>query len=106
MLDVDGVLRFLALEIALVNTDGYWTRASDYNIYQDERGRFHVHPARRERSVRGRELRRRTRPRFAAAAGRRAAGARGRASSRVPAAAARHAAFRRPSAAPRSNWIR
>ena len=44
MLDVDGVLRFLALENALVNTDGYWTRASDYNIYQDERGRFHVIP--------------------------------------------------------------
>jgi len=44
VLDVDGVLRFLALENALVNTDGYWTRASDYNIYQDERGRFHVIP--------------------------------------------------------------
>ena len=44
MLDVDGVLKFLALENALVNTDGYWTRASDYNIYQDERGRFHVIP--------------------------------------------------------------
>ena len=44
VLDVDGVLKFLALENALVNTDGYWTRASDYNIYQDERGRFHVIP--------------------------------------------------------------
>ena len=44
ILDVDGVLKFLALENALVNTDGYWTRASDYNIYQDERGRFHVIP--------------------------------------------------------------
>jgi len=42
VLDVDGALRFLALEVALVNTDGYWTRASDYNIYQDPRGRFHV----------------------------------------------------------------
>jgi hypothetical protein len=44
VMDVDSVLKFLALEVALVNTDGYWTRASDYNIYQDERGRFHVIP--------------------------------------------------------------
>lgn len=44
VLNVDGALRFLALEVALVNTDGYWTRASDYNIYQDERGKFHVLP--------------------------------------------------------------
>jgi spore coat protein CotH len=44
VMDVDGVLKFLALEIALVNTDGYWTRASDYNLYQDVRGRFHVIP--------------------------------------------------------------
>jgi len=44
ILDVDGVLKFLALEVALVNTDGYWARASDYNIYQDERGKFHVIP--------------------------------------------------------------
>ena len=43
-LDVDGVLKFLALDIALVNTDGYWTRASDYSLFQDERGRFHVLP--------------------------------------------------------------
>ena len=44
VLDVEGVLKFLALENALVNTDGYWARASDYNIYQDERGQFHVIP--------------------------------------------------------------
>jgi hypothetical protein len=44
VLDVDGALKFLALEMALVNSDGYWARASDYNIYQDERGRFHVLP--------------------------------------------------------------
>jgi spore coat protein CotH len=44
VLDVDGVLRFLALEVALVNSDGYWARASDYNIYQDPKGRFHVVP--------------------------------------------------------------
>ena len=43
-LDIDGALKFLALEVALVNTDGYWTRASDYSIYQDEAGRFHILP--------------------------------------------------------------
>ena len=44
MLDIDGALKFLALDIALANSDGYWTRASDYSIYQDEKGRFHVIP--------------------------------------------------------------
>ena len=44
MLDIDGALKFLALEMALVNSDGYWTRASDYSIYQDEKGQFHVIP--------------------------------------------------------------
>jgi hypothetical protein len=43
-LDIDGVLKFLALEVVLVNTDGYWTRASDYSLYQEENGRFHVLP--------------------------------------------------------------
>ena len=42
--NIDGALRFLALEIALVNTDGYWTRASDYNIYLDENGKVHIIP--------------------------------------------------------------
>ena len=41
ILDIDGVLKFLAIDNALINSDGYWARASDYNIYQDERGRFH-----------------------------------------------------------------
>ena len=44
LLDVDGVLKFLALEVALVNSDGYWARASDYSIYLDEKGIFHVLP--------------------------------------------------------------
>ena len=44
LLDIDGVLKFLALDVALVNSDGYWTRASDYNIYQDPRGKFHIVP--------------------------------------------------------------
>jgi hypothetical protein len=42
MLDVDGALKFLALEVTLVNNDGYWTRASDYSIYMDPKGMFHV----------------------------------------------------------------
>ena len=44
LLDVDGVLKFLAIEVALVNTDGYWTRASDFSIYQDPKGIFHIIP--------------------------------------------------------------
>ena len=44
ILDVDEVLRFLATDIVLLNGDGYWTRASDYNIYQDPDGRFHIIP--------------------------------------------------------------
>ena len=44
MLDVDGALKFLAVEVALVNSDGYWTRASDYSIYQDPKGVFHILP--------------------------------------------------------------
>ena len=44
MLDIDGVLKFLALDNGLVNGDGYWTRASDYAIYLDEKGIFHVIP--------------------------------------------------------------
>ena len=42
--DVEGALRFLALENTLVNSDGYWARMSDYNIYLEDRGRFHVIP--------------------------------------------------------------
>ncbi len=44
MLDIDGTLWFLALDNALVNGDGYWTRASDYSIYLDPKGRFHLLP--------------------------------------------------------------
>ena len=42
LLDIDGALKFLALENALINNDGYWIRTSDYDLYQDEKGRFHV----------------------------------------------------------------
>lgn len=44
VLDVDGALRFLALEVVMVNSDGYWSRASDYSLYEDAAGRFHVLP--------------------------------------------------------------
>jgi hypothetical protein len=44
LLDVDGALRFLAVEVALVNSDGYWTRASDYSLYRDPTGKFHIIP--------------------------------------------------------------
>ena len=44
ILDVDGLLWFLALDVALVNGDGYWVRASDFNLYLDSKGRFHVIP--------------------------------------------------------------
>lgn len=43
-LDLDGTLRFLALENVLINADGYWIRSSDYNVYQDPGGRFHLIP--------------------------------------------------------------
>lgn len=44
-LDIDSVLWFLAVDVALVNSDGYWTRASDYSLYQDPAGRFHLFPS-------------------------------------------------------------
>jgi hypothetical protein len=45
ILDVDGALKFLALENVLINNDGYWIRSSDYSIYQDTKGRFHIIPS-------------------------------------------------------------
>jgi hypothetical protein len=44
ILDIDEVLRFLALDATFVNNDGYWTRASDYDIYLDPKGVFRVFP--------------------------------------------------------------
>jgi hypothetical protein len=45
ILDIDGALRFLAVDKALINNDGYWIRASDYSIYEDPKGKFHVLPS-------------------------------------------------------------
>jgi spore coat protein CotH len=42
--DIDGALKFLAVEIALVNSDGFWTRASDYSLFEDDKGVLHVLP--------------------------------------------------------------
>jgi hypothetical protein len=44
ILDLDAVLRFLALDNTLVNNDGYWTRGSDYSIYRNQGGKFHIIP--------------------------------------------------------------
>lgn len=45
ILDVDGVLWFLALDVALINGDGYWIRSSDYSLYLDPKGKFHLIPS-------------------------------------------------------------
>ena len=44
LLDIDAVLWFLAYDVAFINSDGYWTRASDYSIFLDEAGKFHIIP--------------------------------------------------------------
>ncbi|WP_234824207.1 CotH kinase family protein [Bremerella cremea] len=44
LLDIDETLKFLALDVALVNSDGYWTRASDYYIFLDNDKKFHIIP--------------------------------------------------------------
>jgi spore coat protein CotH len=44
ILDIDGALWFLALDNALINSDGYWIRASDYSIFRDAGGKFHLVP--------------------------------------------------------------
>lgn len=44
MLDIDGALWFLALENVLINEDGYWIRTSDYYLFEDETGKFHIIP--------------------------------------------------------------
>src|SRR6185436_14061751 len=41
-LDIDGYLRFLALDNAMVNGDGFYTRGADYSLYLDPNGRFHL----------------------------------------------------------------
>ena len=40
-LDVDGYLRFLALDNVMAGGDGFYTRVSDYALYRHPDGRFH-----------------------------------------------------------------
>jgi hypothetical protein len=42
--DLDGLLWFIALDIALINGDGYWIRSSDYSIYLDDKNKIHLVP--------------------------------------------------------------
>lgn len=44
ILNIDETLWFLALDVALINNDGYWVRASDYSIYLDSTKQFHIIP--------------------------------------------------------------
>jgi len=53
MLDLDGLLWFLAIDVTLMNMDGYWIRASDYCLFLDEKGMFHVIPHDMNESFRG-----------------------------------------------------
>jgi hypothetical protein len=42
LMDVDQILRYLALDVALVNNDGYWRDGSDFNIYLNDKDRLFV----------------------------------------------------------------
>ena len=42
--NIDRALWFLALENVFIDNDGYISRASDYALYQDPMGRFHLLP--------------------------------------------------------------
>ncbi len=42
--NIDNILWFLALDVALINCDGYWVRSSDFSIYLDEKGKFNLIP--------------------------------------------------------------
>ncbi len=53
LVDIDNVLWFLALDVALVNSDGYWVRASDYSLYLDPKGCFHFIPHDMNEAFRG-----------------------------------------------------
>ena len=44
ILDIDRALWFLALDNVFIDNDGYFSRASDYALYQDPMGRFHLLP--------------------------------------------------------------
>jgi len=51
-LDIDSALRFLALQTALINQDGYGGATGGYGLYLAEDGRFHLVPLDAEASFR------------------------------------------------------
>ena len=44
ILDVDHALWYLAIDNVLTNNDGLWVRASDFGIFRDAKGLFHIVP--------------------------------------------------------------
>lgn len=42
ILNVDGALRYLALDMVVMSGDGYWLWGSDFNLYVDPRGVLHI----------------------------------------------------------------
>jgi spore coat protein CotH len=44
MLDIEEVLKYLALDVLSANGDGFWDRQSDYGLYCDEKSKFHLIP--------------------------------------------------------------
>jgi hypothetical protein len=41
ILDIDGYLKFLALDNVMASGDGFYSRTADYSLYLDTNGRFH-----------------------------------------------------------------
>jgi hypothetical protein len=40
--NIDGALRYLALDIVMMSGDGYWLHGSDYNLLVDAKGILHI----------------------------------------------------------------
>ena len=40
--NVDGALRYLALDMIVMSGDGYWLHGSDFNLYVDTKGVLHI----------------------------------------------------------------
>jgi spore coat protein CotH len=53
IVDIDGLLWFLAIDNAVINSDGYWVRASDYSIFLDKEDKFHFIPHDMNEAFRG-----------------------------------------------------
>ena len=53
IVDVDELLWFLAIDNGLINSDGYWVRASDYSIFLDKDDQFHFIPHDMNEAFRG-----------------------------------------------------